>query len=391
MFSKNNRFIDFLGGRNIIFALVLFILIGILIFIFDKVSFVFSPFIIILKTVIGPIILAFVIYYLLNPVVNFMERYHITRLWAIIILLVLIIGGIVLAAVLLIPLIEKQLMGFGRQLPEYTHYLLDRIKMLSNNSIVGPYVSSIQDWMTDNITKLQTKVTEYAGNLPTKIRSFVDTLMSVAVVVFTFPFVLFFLLKDGGKFKRYFIQLIPPKFRKDTHDILEKMNIQVGSYIQGQLIVATCIGVLLFIGYLIIGMDYALVLACIAAVTSVVPYLGPMIAISPAIILALVHSPWMLLKLAVVWMLVQFLEGHFISPNIMGKTMKIHPLTIIFVLLSAGNIAGIFGVILGIPGYAIIKVLVTHTFEKFKQRYNKYYADDAGLYEVYDHPDMKEE
>lgn len=196
----------------------------------------------------------------------------------------------------------------------------------------------------------------------------------------TFPFVLFFLLKDGEQFKNYVLKLTPPKFRKDLHDILDKMNVQVGSYIQGQMFVAFCIGVLLFIGYMIIGLEYALILACIAAVTSVVPYLGPMIAISPAIVIALVDSPVMLLKLAIVWMAVQFLEGHFISPNIMGKTMQIHPLTIIFVLLCAGNLLGLIGVILGIPLYAILKVLTQYIFDKFKKRYNTYLSEDGDVY-----------
>ena len=88
----------------------------------------------------------------------------------------------------------------------------------------------------------------------------------------------------------------------------------------------------------------------------------------------------MLLKLAVVWTLVQFFEGHFISPNVMGKTLKIHPLTIIFILLCAGNLMGIVGVIIGIPLYAVLKVLVSHIFILFKRRYNRYYGNDAGEY-----------
>ena len=159
------------------------------------------------------------------------------------------------------------------------------------------------------------------------------------------------------------------------------MSVQVGSYIQGQIIVSFCIGILLFIGYSIIGLDYGLVLACIVY-TSVVPYLGPTIAISPTIIIAIITSPFMLLKLIVVWTLVQFIEGHFISPNVMGKTLKIHPLTIIFILLSLWDLLGIVGVILGIPGYAILKVLVSHLFLLFKRRYNKYYGDDSGEYEI---------
>ncbi len=90
------------------------------------------------------------------------------------------------------------------------------------------------------------------------------------------------MLKDGHHFKEFSTNIMPPKFRKDFHDLLEKMSVQVGSYIQGQIIVSFCIGILLFIGYSVIGLKYSLVLASIAAVTSVVPYLGPTIAISPA-------------------------------------------------------------------------------------------------------------
>src|SRR5699024_305843 len=151
--------------------------------------------------------------------------------------------------------------------------------------------------------------------------------------------------------------LLPPKYRDEANQILHNMDVQVGSYIQGQIIVASCIGILLYIGYLIIGLDYAITLAIVAAITTVVPYLGPMIEITAAIIIAIVHSPIMLLKLGIVWAAVQFLEGNFVSPNVMGKTMQVHPLTIIIVLLVAGNLFGVVGVILGIPGYAILKVL----------------------------------
>src|SRR5699024_10755931 len=103
---------------------------------------------------------------------------------------------------------------------------------------------------------------------------------------------------------------------------------------------------------------------------------------TPAIIIAIVTSPWMLLKLAIVWAIVQFSEGHFISPNVMGKTMKIHPLTIMFVLLIAGKLCGIVGVIFGIPGYAIANVDVHYVFTKLKIRYNYYYQDGYELSET---------
>ena len=88
----------------------------------------------------------------------------------------------------------------------------------------------------------------------------------------------------------------------------------------------------------------------------------------------------MIVKLAVVWTIVQFVEGKFISPQIMGKSLKIHPITIIFVLLTAGSLFGVAGVVLGIPGYAVLKVFVTHFFKLYKTRYNKYVSDSHLQY-----------
>ena len=128
----------------------------------------------------------------------------------------------------------------------------------------------------------------------------------------------------------------------------------------------------MFIGFVIIGLDYAPVLAVIASFTSVVPYLGPAIAITPALIIAVVTSPYMLLKLIIVWTIVQLIEGKFISPQIMGRNLHIHPITIIFIIIIAGNLFGVAGILLAVPGYAVLKVITTHLFEYFKIRSQLY-------------------
>ncbi|NWK83779.1 AI-2E family transporter [Staphylococcus sp. GSSP0090] len=376
------RFMKFMGGKDLLFALIMLILIGIAIFIFDQVSYIFKPFIIVFNTIVAPIIVSIILYYLFNPLVNLMERYNISRLWGVIILFLVIIGVISLAINLLIPVIGTQFKSFGNNFPYYVDKVNQFIDNLTRNSLISNFYGQIQEQLDALANKVPSMVSDYFNGFGSKVKNFAEAIVNVGVVIATTPFVLFFMLKDGHRFKEYSTKLMPPKFRKDFHDLLDKMSVQVGSYIQGQIIVSFCIGVLLFIGYSIIGLDYSLILASIAAVTSVVPYLGPTIAISPAIIIALITSPIMLLKLIVVWTAVQFIEGHFISPNIMGKTLKIHPLTIIFILLSAGNLLGVVGVILGIPAYAILKVLVSHLYSMYKRRYNKYYGEDAGEYEI---------
>lgn len=376
------RFMKFLGGKDLVFALLILIFIGCAIFIFDQVSYIFKPFIIVFNTIVAPIIVSIILYYLFNPLVNLMERYNISRLWGVLILFLVIIGVIALAINLLIPVIGAQFKSFGNNFPYYVDKVNKFIDSVTKYSLISNFYGQIQDQLDSLAKKLPSMVSDYFNGFGSKVKNFAEALVNVGVVIATTPFVLFFMLKDGHRFKEFSTNLMPPKFRKDFHDLLDKMSLQVGSYIQGQIIVSFCIGILLFIGYSIIGLDYSLILASIAAVTSVVPYIGPTIAISPAIIIALITSPIMLLKLVVVWTAVQFIEGHFISPNIMGKTLKIHPLTIIFILLSAGNLLGVVGVILGIPAYAILKVLVSHLFTMYKRRYNKYYGDDAGEYEI---------
>lgn len=375
------RFMRFLGGKDLIFGLFMLILIGIVIFIFDQVSYIFKPFIIVFNTIVAPIIVSLILYYLFNPIVNLMERYNISRLWGVIILFLVIIGVISLAINLLIPVISSQIKTFGTNFPHYITKVNQFIDNITKYTVASNFYSQIQDYLNSLAKKIPSMISDYFNGFGSKVKNIAETVVNVGVVIVTTPFVLFFMLKDGHRFKDFSTKIVPPKFRKDYHDLLDKMSVQVGSYIQGQIIVSLCIGVLLFIGYSIIGLDYGLILACIAAVTSVVPYIGPTIAISPAIIIALIMSPIMLLKLIVVWTAVQFIEGHFISPNIMGKTLQIHPLTIIFILLSAGNLLGVVGVILGIPAYAILKVLVSHLYFLYKRRYNKYYGDDAGEYE----------
>ncbi|MCE7786526.1 AI-2E family transporter [Staphylococcus xylosus] len=383
------RFMKFAGGKDLLFGLLILILVGIAIFIFDQVSYIFKPFIIIFNTIAAPIIVSVILYYLLNPLVNLMERYNISRLWGVIILFLLIVGVITLVINLLIPVIGSQFRSFGNNFPLYVDKVNQFIDSVTKYSLISNFYSQIQEQLDALANKLPSMVSDYFNGFGSKIKNFAEAIVNVGVVIATTPFVLFFMLKDGHRFKEFSTKLMPPKFRKDFHDLLEKMSVQVGSYIQGQIIVSFCIGILLFIGYSIIGLDYSLILASIAAVTSVVPYIGPTIAISPAIIIALITSPIMLLKLIVVWTAVQFIEGHLISPNVMGKTLKIHPLTIIFILLSAGNLLGVVGVILGIPAYAILKVLVSHLYSMFKRRYNKYYGEDAGDYEITTHEDIR--
>lgn len=367
--SRFKRF--FLNNRFVLFLLVL-LLIGLNIMVLSKISFIFHPVIVLLKTVVLPIILTGVVYYLLNPIVDFLERHKVGRIQSILMLYVLIIGIIAVLLTLVIPVIREQIMDLVNNFPEYSEMARIQFEHLMGSKMINQFQESINFDPQEVIKTISERASTFLNKTWTGIGGFVGSLIEVVLAIVTVPFILFYLLKDGKKLPGFIQGFVPTKLRGETNRVMSEMNHQISSYIRGQIIVSFCIGVLLFVGYIIIGLKYSLILAVIAAFTSVVPYLGPAIAITPALIVALVTSPIMLLKMVIVWTVVQLIEGKFISPQVMGKTLKIHPITIIFVILTAGNLFGIVGILLAVPGYAVLKVVVSHIYEWFKVRSRLY-------------------
>ncbi|MDJ0332491.1 AI-2E family transporter [Planococcus sp. S3-L1] len=382
-------YIRFLGGRNTLFTLISLLLLGLVVYIFREVSFLFHPISVFMKTVVLPIVLALVFFYLLRPILRMLENFKIARIWGIVIIFLGVIGLITLLIVLVFPFLRSQFETLIVDFPKYFMQLLTNVDGFLRTSFVGDYYSESNFTIDTLLATLPANIADTLQNTVTSvitgITGLISTITGVILSIVIVPFILFYLLKDGENLPDYFLKLLPPRFRDDTREVFAEADKQLGAYIQGQLIVAFCIGVMVYIGFLIIGMEYALLLGVLAMVTSVVPYIGPAIAIAPAAIIALVTSPFMLVKLAVVWTVVQLVEGNLISPQVMGKTMFIHPVTIIFVLLTAGSLFGVVGVILGIPMYALVRVLVSHFYKLFKRRYNRH---EINLENQYDYTDL---
>lgn len=373
------NYIRFLGGRNTLYTLLVLLMIGFVVFIFREVSFIFNPLSVFMKTVVLPVVLALIFYYLLRPVLRLLERFKIPRIWGILIIFLGGIGLLTLLSVLVFPFLRDQFQNLIEEFPDYFMRLLNNIDQFLRTSFIGDYYTESNFNIEALVATLPTNIAETlqdtVAGIISRVTGWISAVTGVILSIVIVPFILFYLLKDGDKLPGYFLKLLPPRFREDTKEVLQEADQQLGAYIQGQLIVAFCIGVMVYIGFLIIGMDYALLLGALAMVTSIVPYIGPAIAITPAAIIALVTSPFMLVKLAIVWTVVQLVEGNLISPQVMGKTMYIHPVTIIFVLLTAGSLFGVVGVILGIPMYALLRVIVSHLYKLFKRRYNRYETD----------------
>lgn len=363
----NNQFVT---------TLLIILLMLLILYAFTKVSYLFEPVWQFIGVVGLPIVMAGIFYYLLNPAVDYLEKKGLKRVYGILLLFVVVLGLLIWGIVVIVPKIQEQTLSFVDNFPGYVRVVDDKVQEILND----PLFSQVQGQFEDYGDKIVAWATDFIQNFSksaiTNIGHIVGAVTSVVVAIITMPFILFYLLKDGRNLAPYFVKVLPNRMRKPTLKVITEMNDQVSSYIRGQLTVAFAVAVLFMIGFSVIGLDYAVTLGISAGFLNLIPYLGSFLAMIPAVFLGIVAGPVMLVKVIIVFVIEQTIEGRLISPLVLGNELKVHPVTILLVLLTSGKIFGVVGVIFGIPVYAAAKVVVTHLFEWYKDISSYYYEDE---------------
>lgn len=345
--------------NKIVSAMLMILLFLIIVFMIHKVAFIFNPVAEFFSAVGAPIIIAGVFYFLLNPMVDWAERrFNFPRIATIsiqfIVLAVLIIWGLAV----FIPWMSNQIISLVNEWLTYWHKIVTMINHFTSNK----QFNAVNKWFNTTNSEISTWLKDYSAEYAKKglhgVSSVVGTVTSVVIAIITFPFVLFYLLKDGHQMPAYIAKFLPVKARYSFLETLKEISTQISNYIRGQISVAFAVMIMFAIGYTIIGLPYGWLIAIVAGILNIIPFLGSFLAMVPAVVVGIFVSPVMLISVLVVFMIEQTLEGRIISPKLLGSSMKIHPVTVLIVLLSAGNIFGILGVIFGVPGYAILKVLI---------------------------------
>lgn len=339
------------------------ILILLIIWLATKVSFIFTPVMVAVKTLFLPFALAGVLFYLFRPLIDLLEQYRLPRTVSILLLFLALIGIIIAVSLMLFPTLEYQVNRLMEHAPEIAQLLLLEWEKFQSNRVHFPnYVNEAIQYATNQIQELIINLGKNITNIIGAITNFVVTLVIV-------PFILFYMLKDGRKAPQFLVQFLPEETqRREAIKIFSEMNQALSSYVQGQVIVSLCVGFMIYIGYLVIGLDYSLILALVAMFTNVIPFVGPFLGIFPALIVGFIDSPLMMLKVIIVVVIAQQIESNLISPQIMGRSLDIHPLTIILLLLVASSLAGVIGLILAVPTYAVVKVIVKHIYSLIQLR-----------------------
>lgn len=346
------------------YAVVLLLLI---IYLGTLVDFIFKPLTVLVTALFGPIVLGGILYYLFRPLVNLLAK-KMPRAVAILLLYLAVIGLITGVIFYAGPILQRQITS----LIENTPQLIEKFRQTLLNLQQSEWVSRFQNGDRFSLEDITNRLTDYlneaASTLGSNLMNILSTITNIIVLIILIPFVLYYMLKDGNKLSGKILKLVPKKHEEEGKKVLSDMDDALSSYIQGQVIVSFCVGVLVYIGYLIIGLDYSLVISILTMLTNVIPFIGPLISSIPAIIVAFLQEPIMALWVIVVILIVQQIEGNLISPQVMGRKLDIHPLTIILLLVAAGKFAGFLGLLLAVPAYAVLKVIFIHVYRFIKLR-----------------------
>lgn len=340
------------------------LIVVILIICLSNLSFLFAPIATFFSTLLIPFLVAGFLFYLFNPLINLMTKAHIPRAGAITFVFLVVIGLIGLLIATIIPNLIDQITQLVTGLPALLKNLRTELSELSR------YRWYQQFGVAKLIAKLKvepaTILPKILGGFTSGVPSLIGSVAGTVISVITIPVLLFYMLKDGERLVPAVQRMFPDKYQTEISTVFTRMSSTLSHYIAGQAIECLFVGSFTFIGYLIIGMPYAFLLGFIAGVVTIIPYLGPYIGIAPALMVALTQGWGKVVLVIVVVLIVQQTDGNLIYPNVIGRSLDIYPLTIIVLLLVAGNLWGILGTILAVPAYAVGKTIVSYAAELYR-------------------------
>ncbi|MGD8782870.1 MAG: AI-2E family transporter [Thioalkalispiraceae bacterium] len=320
-----------------------------------------------LAPVLTPFMIAAVLAYIGDPLVDRLEGYKLSRTLAVIIVFLVLTLFAVVALIILVPMLEKQIVILGQKIPAYIETIQTKLIPWLNarfglDIVVDP--AKLRE-------SLQVNWKEAGGVVTTVLTSISRSgafLAEVAANLVLIPVVAFYLLRDWDILVARICEMLPRKSEPVIKKITKESDEVLGSFLRGQLLVMLALSLIYSVGLGIVGLELALLIGMIAGLVSFVPYLGFIVGIVIAGIAAIMQFGDIthLVYVGIVFMVGQMLEGMVLTPALVGDRIGLHPVAVIFAVLAGGQLFGFLGVLLALPVAAIIVVILRYLHEQYK-------------------------
>lgn len=322
-----------------------------------------------LGPVLTPFVLAGILAYMCDPLVDRLERWRLRRSLATAV--VLTVGSLLLLAgpLILLPIVYARIVAFSRHLPDYLAWL---------NGVAFPWIQTRllplaggSDWPT----VLRDHLSQHLGDMTGFLQALLGRLMQSGRVITAFlanlllTFVVFgYLLQDWDRIRERILALVPRRHEPTVRQLGDELNRALGAFLRGQLIIMAYVAVALATGLLIVGVDLALPIGLLAGAITFIPWVGSAVGITVTVLATLLQFHDLLhpaLALGV-FVVVQQIGDNFISPRIMGDRIGVHPVAIVFAVLAGGRLFGLFGLVLAVPAAAVLNVVGAHLVRRYR-------------------------
>ena len=399
LINIGNRFIE--GDKRIKIDLKLIIKIFIAIVILYLVTIIFEKYTILGYT-LWSLIIGIIFAYVIDPIVNFLERKGIKRPFGVIIVYIttLIVFAILLVTVIpktiteitnLLASLPPMIDSMSRGLTKFFYKLAEDyninlppsfLNMLSGTtdgvSKSAKLVTNSQDPLTNMFNSFSNAITNILGNVQ---KSALDSLRSVVVKLYglvtsTLKIVLvlifsFYFSIGKEKYLKSFKKSIPNKYRDDVNYLAVRINTSLQQFIRGRLLLALFVGFLTMIYLLILRVDFAIVIGMITCIADIIPYIGPFLGFVPAVLFAFMDAPLKALWVSILFIIIQWAENNILAPKLIGDSTGLNPLAVLISIIIGGGIFGIWGMVVSVPLVSIILILL----DFFKLKYNENIVD----------------
>ncbi len=318
----------------------------------------------VVRSILPPFILAGVIAYLLDPLVTELERRRVPRVWAILGTYLVLSGVFAGLLFYFIPVFVQELVRLTESIPGYAAMLRGIVNAFQWGYRGAALPAGIKIALDETIARFESGLLLAVRRILESIISGFPGVLSLLIA----PVLAFYMLRDAHSLKRGVMARAvsdPSVHVEDWVRLASEINSVVAGFIRGQLLV----GMFVFIAVTVIlqamGVRFALILGILAGLGEFIPYFGPILAAIPSVIIALVKSPVLAVQVAVVFLVIQQVDATIVAPKVIGENVGLHPLTVIFAILTGGYLIGAWGLFLAIPVAGIIKSLVRFIYRKF--------------------------
>lgn len=315
-------------------------------------------FLYLIRDIVIIFIVALILATLINPLADWFAKKRIPRALAVLLIYIVLIGIISVIITMLVPPLIEQSSQLISKLGFYWDDIKNRFSVLKDLAITNGFVGADKD------------LSSFQSGLSQAVSGIFSTLSGFFGGIVTFILILaltFYMVVEGDALKKFFRAIAPSKYQPHLVGIMTRAQHKIGMWLRGALVLGIIVGILVYVGLTVLGVKYALVLAILAGLLELVPYFGPPIAAVPAVFLAFTQAPIKGLLVIVLYIVIQQLENHILSPKIIQKAVGLNPVVSILSLGIGFKIAGILGALLAIPVATALSVFVMD-FVEFKHK-----------------------